>query len=137
MNNGFTIELSGGGEHWWRYNVVLMCELQDADGQRTGFVATEDTVAGAGAGLTARPDGTAAERTTTLTTEPCHAVRLYIYAIPHSLPADRSVGPATTFGVRLRVACGGKKLADEVIDINLWGGASEQRQYRAGEVKLR
>lgn len=108
----FTIELSSDHAEWSRFNVRLMCELQSAGGLRTGFAATgEKDDAGR----------------SVLQTEPCERVRAFVYAIPESLPVDRTVGRQPDFAARLRISCDGRTVSDERIAINRWGGTSTER----------
>lgn len=113
--NGFTIELASDFKEWQRYNVRLMCELQDAGGERVDFVIASGT-----------DDGR-----TVLRTQACARLRLFAYVIPSSLPTDRVVGRQPDFAAWLRVRCGDTQLTDERVDINRWGGTSVERTFRA------
>ena len=109
--NIFTIELTSEYAGWNRCNVRIMCELQDASGNRTGFAST------------AEKDDSGCCRMTTM---PCERVRAFIYVIPESLPADRTVGNQPDFEALLRVRCGERLIADERIEVNRWGGSSTE-----------
>ena len=117
--NAFTIEVTSKHADWGRYNVRIMCELQDAAGRRTGYAATDRKEKGC----------------TVLTTEPCEQLRMFVYAIPESLPADRVVGDSPDFAGVLRVWCGDTKIGEERFDINRWGGASIGRICDSAGIK--
>lgn len=123
-SKGFTLEISSPFEGFWRYNAALMCGLFDAAENRTGFASAEDTVAEAGANLSEKPADYPADRKVRLVTEPCDHLRLYVYLIPHTLPADNAIGASKPFPLTLRIAYGGKHLRTERFDINQWSGAS-------------
>ena len=115
----FTIELSSDHAEWNRFNVRLMCELQDAAGRRTGFASTSERVHGR----------------SVLRAESCERVRAFIYAIPESLPVDRTVGRQPDFAAVLRASFDGRTVAEERIAINRWGGTSLERIYDRTGIK--
>lgn len=123
-SKGFTIEISSPFEGFWRYNVALMCGLFDAADNRTGFASAEDTVAEAGANLKEKPADYPDIRIVRMTTEPCDHLQLYLYLIPHTLPADNAVGQSKPFPLQMRIAYAGKHLRTERYDINQWSGTS-------------
>ena len=84
---GFTIEISSRYEGWWRYNVALMCGCFDTAGNRTGFASTEAHVADVGSNLREKPAGNPGGGRASLETGPCDHLLLYIYIVPHTLPA--------------------------------------------------
>ena len=109
----FTITLSSGEREWSRFRVRLMCEMQDAAGSRTGFAASEDVRGGE----------------CVLTTGECSMIRLFVYAVPESLPAERRVYLMHDFDAVLRVRYGGRTISEERLEINNWGGTSAERLY--------
>ena len=123
-NEEFTIEISSRYDGWWRYNVALMCGCFDAAGNRTGFVSAESHVADVGANLEKKPDEAGGDRSLRLATEACDHLLLYIYIVPHTLPAGNDIGDTQPFEVDFRITCGGKPLRTEKRLINQWSGAS-------------
>ena len=117
--NSFTIELTSEYADWWRYNVRILCELQDSAGRRTGF-----------ASASAKDD----RGCCVLTTMPCDRLRTFIYVIPDQLPVDRVVGEYPDFEAELRVSCGKRIIADERVTIGRWGGASIARICEADRI---
>lgn len=121
---GFTIEISSRYEGWWRYNVALMCGCFDTAGNRTRLRIDRGTCrrrrlepAGKAAG---NPGGGRAS----LETGPCDHLLLYIYIVPHTLPAGNDIGDTAPFEVEIRIAYGGRRLRAEKRLINQWSGAS-------------
>ena len=55
---------------------------------------------------------------------PCDHLLLYIYIVPHTLPAGNDIGDTTPFEVEIRIAYGGRRLRAEKRLINQWSGAS-------------
>ncbi len=130
-STGFTIEITSPFDGFWRYNVALMCGMFDAEENRTGFASAEDTVAEAGANLTEKPADYPHDRNVCLTTGPCDHLRLFVYLIPHTLPADNTVGESKPFPLEMRIAYDGKKLRTERFEINQWAGASLELRVEA------
>ncbi|WP_417015049.1 hypothetical protein [Alistipes sp.] len=121
---GFKIELKSRYDEWWRYNADLMCGCFDVDDNRIGFVSTASDVADVGSNLRACPEGTAANRSVTLQTPPCDHLVLYVYIIPHTLPAGNDIDASRPFEAEIRISCDGRHLRTEKRMINQWSGAS-------------
>ena len=119
--NEFRIELTSKHAAWDKYNVRMMCEMQDAAGNRTGFASTCDKTNGA----------------SVLEAGPCVRVRLFVYVIPESLPLDRDVDRQPDFAAVLRAGCDGRVISEERIGINPWGGLSLERLFdSAGRISI-
>ena len=129
---GFTIEISSRYEGWWRYNVALMCGCFDTAGNRTGFASTEAHVADVGSNLREKPAGNPGGGRASLETGPCDHLLLYIYIVPHTLPAGNDIGDTTPFEVEIRIAYGGRRLRAEKRLINQWSRASRDNTRRPG-----
>lgn len=123
-NDGFKVEISSAFERLWCYNMAVTCGCFDADGNRIDFVAAEDTVAPVGAGLTARPQGYEIPHTLRFETAPCDHLLMYIYLIPHTLPAERDIADTEPFDLHLRITRGRETVTDRIFSINRWSGAS-------------
>lgn len=123
---GFRIELRCPDPQWWRFNVELMCGCFDASGERTGFASAADDVAPVGSGLKSAPAGYPADRRSTLVAAACDRLTLYVYIIPHALPADREVDACRPFAAELTIRFGGKLFRRERIEVNQWSGASAE-----------
>lgn len=121
---GFTIEVSSRYEGWWRYNVALMCGCFDADDNRIDFTSAEVHIADVGSNLKSKPVGFSNDTVATLNTVACDHLQLYIYIIPHTLPADNDISDTTPFEVEYNISYAGKKLRSGKRLINQWSGAS-------------
>ena len=128
---GFTIEVTSRYEGWWRYNVALMCGCFDAADNRTGFASASSEVAPVGANLREPPATQAGRRHITLATDPCDHLMLYVYIIPHTLPADNDIDTTRPFDVELRISCDGRRIRSEKRRINQWSGASIELRVAA------
>lgn len=93
-------------------------------GNRTGFASTEAHVADVGSNLREKPAGNPGGGRASLETGPCDHLLLYIYIVPHTLPAGNDIGDTAPFEVEIRIAYGGRRLRAEKRLINQWSGAS-------------
>ena len=66
----------------------------------------------------------AGDRSLRLETAACDHLLLYIYIVPHTLPAGNDIADTQPFEITLRIAYGGKVLRSEKRLINQWSGAS-------------
>lgn len=131
-NKGFAVEVTSRYDAWWRYNVAIVCGCFDAAGNRVEFVSAEDRIAAVGDGLSAPPEGWcgADRRQVTLRSGVCDHIVMYVYVIPHTLPATREVDEARPFDLRLKIAYGGKVVRDTHYRINAWSGTSLEIKLR-------
>ena len=86
-----------------------MCGCFDTAGNRTGFASTEAHVADVGSNLREKPAGNPGGGRASLETGPCDHLLLYIYIVPHTLPAGNDIGDTTPFEVEIRIAYGGRR----------------------------
>ena len=111
---GFTIVYGSGYGEWHRYEVRMMCEMQDESGSRSGFASTSEKD----------------ERgCSVLRTGECSRVRLFVYVIPEILPAERMVERCVDFASELRVEYAGAEIVRERLMINPWGGTSVEMLF--------
>lgn len=121
---GFTIEVTSRFEGWWRYNAALMGGCFDADDRRIGFATAASEVAPVGAELSERPADVPATRSVRLETMPCDHLLLYLYIIPHTLPAGNEIDASRPFEIELKIGYAGRRLRTEKRRINQWSGSS-------------
>lgn len=121
---GYKIELRCRYEEWWRYNADLMCGCFDVDDNRIGFASVASDVAAVGSNLKVRPAEIPAVRSVTLETPPCDHLVLYVYIIPHTLPAGNDIDSTRPFEAEIRISRAGRHLRTEKRMINQWSGAS-------------
>ena len=77
-----------------------------------------------GANLPDRPADTDSGRTVVLETEPCDHLLLYIYVVPHTLPAGNDIDETEPFEIDVTIAYAGRKVTKSRHRINQWSGAS-------------
>lgn len=132
QRSGIRIELTCRHETWWRYNVEMMCAAFDAAENRIGFSSARSKIAEAGAELREPPAGVAVPASLTLDAAPCDHALLFVYIIPHSLPADNRIEAAEPCEIELRIAAPGLPLRRERFRVNPWGGASIRLRIDGG-----
>lgn len=120
------MELTCTFEAWWRYNIALMGCCFDTAEVRTDFISVTDTIAAVGTNLSACPPDYPTTRKTVLVSAPCDHLTLYVYIIPHTLPANRAVDAGQPFEVNLRIFYGEQLLRTEIIPVNQWSGTSAE-----------
>lgn len=124
QKRGFRIEVTSRYAEWWRYNVALMCGCFNAADERTDFASASSDVADVGANLRERPAEVVPDRCIVLETPPCDHLILYVYIIPHTLPAENGIEASRPFEITLTAFRDGKRLRSEKRAINQWSGAS-------------
>lgn len=133
---GFSIEVSSRYDGWWRYNAALMCGMFDAAGNRTGFASATSQVADAGAGPDEPPADIDPARRVLLEAPECDHIVLYIYIIPHRLPANNDIDTTKPFDIKFTARYNDRELFARKHSINQWSGASlEIKIGREGEIK--
>mgnify|MGYP000105046586 CR=1 FL=1 len=107
-----------------------MCGCFDAADNRTGFASASSEIAPVGADLkdAGHAGRTAAHRTDD---RPCDHLMLYVYIIPHTLPADNDIDATRAFDIELRISCDGRRIRSEKRRINQWSGASIELRVAA------
>ena len=58
---------------------------------------------------------------------------LYVYIIPHTLPAGNDIDSTRPFEAEIRISRGGRLLRTEKRAINQWSGASIELKVEAGK----
>ncbi len=100
-------------------------------GQPYGVRLGSSEIAPVGANLREPPATQAGRRHITLATDPCDHLMLYVYIIPHTLPADNDIDTTRPFDVELRISCDGRRIRSEKRRINQWSGASIELRVAA------
>lgn len=120
----YKIEIESRYNEFWRYNIAVTCGLFDADNKQIGFVPAESTVAPVGSNIEKCPNGVETHRRLTFTADDCDHLRMYIYIIPHTLPAATHIADCKPFPLSVKVSFAGKTVVQEKREINQWSGAS-------------
>ena len=118
----FRVVISSRFDELWRYNLVAVCELCSANGERIEFQSQESTVAPAGSNLVAPPTDYDPKRTITIESAEGDYINLLIYIIPNTLPATNDIIEAKPFHLSAKVTMDGNELLNRMFDINQWSG---------------
>ena len=118
----FKVSVSSRYEELWRYNLVAVCELCNAEGERIEFKSKESYVAPVGSNLVAPPADYDSKRTLTIESVEGDYVNLLIYVVPNTLPATNDIIEAKPFHLTVKVEANGKPIVSRVFDVNQWSG---------------
>ena len=118
----FRVSVSSRYEELWRYNLVAVCELCSAEGERIEFKSQESYVAPVGSNLLAPPADYNSKRTIAIETVEGDYLNLLVYVIPNTLPVTNDIMKAKPFHLTVKVEADGEQLISRVYDINQWSG---------------
>ena len=118
----FRVVISSRFDELWRYNLVVVCELCSANGERIEFQSRESTVAPVGSNLVAPPADYDPKRTITIESAEGDYINLLIYIIPNTPPATNDIIEAKPFHLSAKVTMDGNELLNRMFDINQWSG---------------
>ena len=118
----FKVVISSRFEELWRYNIVAVCELCSANGERIEFQSHESTVAPVGSNLVAPPADYDSKRTIKIESREGDYINLLIYIIPNTLPATNDIIEAKPFHLSAKVTMDGDEILSRIFDINQWSG---------------
>ena len=118
----FRVTISSKFNELWRYNLVAVCELCSANGERTEYKAQESTVAPVGSNLVAPPADYDSKRSIKMESAEGDYINLLVYIIPNTLPATNEICDTKPFHLSVKVAKDGDELINQTFDINQWSG---------------
>ena len=118
----FRVAISSRFEELWRYNLVAVCELCSANGERIEYKSQESAVAPVGSNLVAPPADYDSKRTIKMESGDGDYINLLIYIIPHTLPTTNDIFDTKPFHLSVKVAMEGEEILNQVFDINQWSG---------------
>ena len=120
--SSFKVTISSRFEELWRYNIVAVCELCSASGERIEFKSKESNIASVGSNLTAPPADYNPKRTIVLESGKGDFVNLLVYVIPHTLPSTSDIYKTKNFHLTIKVEKDKDIIVNQVFDINQWSG---------------
>lgn len=129
--NPYEIELRCDHPERWRYNIELLCVTFDAQGEQVSYATTSSRVAEPGAALRCAPTGVEIATRLILTAPTAASAEVLLYAIPHSLPQDRTIDHTKPQLWTLTIRQGDRQIACESVTVNPWGGASVRLAIKA------
>ena len=83
----FKIAVSSKFEELWRYNIIVVCELCSASGERIDFISQESTIAPVGSNLAVPPIDYDTKRNIVIESGEGDYANILVYVIPHTLPS--------------------------------------------------
>ncbi len=117
----YTIILNSDFEELWRYNIAVMASVRSGD-KEVEFLKHTSEVAPVGSELTEVPKCYSTNRRIELQTKAGDTLTLYIYVMPHTLPATEDVAAAPPFELLIEVKHGAEQLLHRRLEVNQWSG---------------
>ena len=119
----FKISVSSRFEELWRYNIVLVCELCNANGERIDYLAEESFVAEVGSNLEVPPVDYSVDRTLRIATKEGDHINVLVYVVPHTLPSTNDIFKTKPFSLVVKIENEQKEpLVNQVFKVNQWSG---------------
>lgn len=123
MGRKFNIVASCDFPFLWRYNLLLVCEMCDAAGERIDFAYEERRLGDVGCRMSEPPAGWKSGDLVLESCE-CERVRVLLYVNPHTLPTSRDVESLPPFEIRVTVSDANVTLYSKVHYVDQRGGAA-------------
>ena len=121
----YLVKISCDFEEFWRYNLVVMGSVL-CGGEQAELIKYSSDVAAVGDNLVAKPQGYDESRSRVELRSSdgvkADALTLYIYIIPHTLPATNLVADAADFEFRVEVLHDGVRAYAHTFEVNQWSG---------------
>ena len=118
----FKVSVTSSFEELWRYNIVLVCELCSAEGERVDFLSKDSTIAPVGSNMTAPPIDYDTNRKICCECGEGDHLNILLYIIPHTLPFTDDLYEIKSFPVVVRVEADKKVVLNQAFEINQWSG---------------
>ena len=118
----FKVSVTSSFEELWRYNIVLVCELCSADGDRIDFLSKDSTVAPAGSNMIAPPADYDTDRDICCECGEGDHLNILLYIVPHTLPFTNDLYQIKPFSVVVKVEADKKVVLKQAFEVNQWSG---------------
>ena len=115
----YSIKITTDYNEYWRFNIVVMGSVM-VDGEQVELLKYREDIAPVGAELKEPPKRYKAQRDVELKSVPATSLTLYIYIIPHSLPAtaiERQPIKFDNFELRVEVVHGNERVYNRIHEI--------------------
>ena len=121
MSN-FRLSVSSKFNELWRYNLVVVCELCSAEGERIALHSKESFIAPVGSNLASPPSDYIDDRTISIECGEGDHLNILVYVVPHTLPTSNDIFKIRPFTLNIKVDSDGKTILNQQVDINQWSG---------------
>ena len=118
----FKVAVSSQFGELWRYNIVVVCELCSANGERIEYKSAESIVAPVGSNLDSAPTGYSVDRALNIESGEGDNINLLVYVVPHTLPSVDDISMTNPFPLVVKVEREGEQILSRTFDINQWSG---------------
>lgn len=118
----FKVSVSSSFEELWRYNIVLVCELCSAEGERLEYLSKDSTVAPVGSNMTVPPADYDVDRNICCECGEGDHLNILLYIIPHTLPFTDDLYQIKPFPVVVKVEADRRVIVNQAFEINQWSG---------------
>ena len=116
------MSVTSGFEELWRYNIVLVCELCSANGERLDFLSKDSTIAPVGSNMTEPPADYDTDRNICCEFGEGDYLNILLYFVPHTLPFTNDLYQIRPFTAVVRVEKDKKVVLNQAFEINQWSG---------------
>ena len=116
----FDIFISSSHEEFWKFNVVVMVDV-DREGRHIQLFKDRIDVAPVGSFISEPPVGYK-PRDFRFHTDPANVVTIYIYLIPHTLPRTRDLEAVEPVELRVEALFNDSPLYAHTFEISPWSG---------------
>ena len=121
--SAFKVSVSSKFEELWRYNIVLVCEVCNANNERIDYLSEESFIAPVGSNLDSAPIDYSVDRTLRITTKDGDYLNILVYVVPHTLPSTNDIVKTKPFPLVVTVENDKKDiLVNQADKINQWSG---------------
>ena len=118
----FKTSISSNFEELWRYNIIAVCELCSADGNRIEYKSQESFIASVGSNLTTPPTDYDANRKIVIESAEGEYINLLVYIVPHTLPNTDDIYQTKPFPMSIKVESKEGVVLNQMFSINQWSG---------------
>ena len=118
----FKTTISSNFEELWRYNIIIVCELCSADGERIEYKSQESFIASVGSNLKTPPTNYNSDRTIVIESSEGEYINLLVYIVPHTLPGTDDIYQTKPFPMNIKVESKEGVIVNQMFSINQWSG---------------
>ena len=129
----FKTVISSNFEELWRYNIVVVCELCSAEGERIEYKSKESFVAAVGSNLATPPIDYDSDREIVVESADGAYANILVYVIPHTLPSTNDVYKTKPFPLKIKIETQDGVIVNQIFKINQWSGDNIALKAESGK----